>query len=260
MASILTEEEINLVRQSSLILSKTLAQVAKHIKIGVSLLELDKIAEDFILSNDAKPAFKGYEGFPNTLCISVNDAVVHGIPTNYQLKEGDIVSVDCGVKFNSFYSDSAYTFAVGKIDPEIEQLLETTKECLRLGVEKAVTGNRVGDISNAVQVVAEKQRYGIVRELVGHGVGKTLHEKPEVPNYGKPGSGPVLKDRMVIAIEPMINLGKAGIRHDKDGWTIKTADGKPSAHYEHTIVVRKGKPEVLTTFEYLESELKSNNG
>lgn len=256
MIHLKTNEEIELIRQSSLLVGKTLAAVAREIRDGVSTLALDKIAEDFIRSHGGVPAFKGYRGFPGTLCISVNAAVVHGIPGKYELKSGDIISVDCGVKMNGYYGDSAFTFPIGEVKKETLTLMRVTKESLYCGIEKAVVGGRIGDISEAVQTHAEKHGYGVVRELVGHGVGKNLHEEPEVANYGRKGSGPKLSDGLVIAIEPMVNMGKRTIRQDKDGWTITTADGLPSAHYEHTIAVRAGKADILSSFEEIEQVLK----
>jgi methionyl aminopeptidase len=247
-----TETEILKIQQSSLIVSKTLAEVGKAIEPGISTAELDKIAESYIISCGAKPAFKGYRGFPSTLCVSVNAQVVHGFPGIYKLKEGDIVSVDCGAVKDGFYGDSAYTFAVGKISEEAKQLLRVTKEALKLGVEAAVEGGRLGDISASVQQHAEKHKYGVVRELVGHGIGRSLHEGPDVPNYGKRGNGMKLMRGLVIAIEPMINMGKKEVIQEEDGWTITTKDGMPSAHFEHTIAIAKGKPEILTTFELIE--------
>jgi methionyl aminopeptidase len=252
-------EEIELIRSSSLLLSKTNAEIAKAIRPGVKTIELDKIAETFIKDNGGIPAFLNYNGFPYSLCISVNDQIVHGFPASYELKEGDIVSVDCGVILNNFISDSAYTFAVGEVSPEVKKLLEVTQECLKLAIDKAVAGNRIGDIGSAVQEHAEKHGYGIVKELVGHGVGLKLHEKPEVPNYGKRGSGIKLEEGMVIAIEPMINMGRAGVKFWNDGWTVSTIDGKPSAHFEHTVAIKKGKADVLTTFDLIEEVLKQKN-
>ena len=257
MIPLKTDEEIEIQRQSSLLVGKTLAEVAKHIRPGVTTRELDKVAEKFILSHHAIPGFKGYGGFPATLCISVNDAVVHGIPGDQVLKDGDIVSIDCGVLMNGFYGDSAYTFAVGEVDKEILMLLQRTKESLDLAVEQAVAGKRIGDIGNAVQRYVEGFGYSVVRDLVGHGVGRNLHEKPEVPNYGKRGSGIKLKTGMVLAIEPMINLGVKEVIQEKDGWTIRTADSKPSAHFEHDVAVRDGKADVLSTFKYIEEVLNS---
>ncbi|RLD27024.1 MAG: type I methionyl aminopeptidase [Bacteroidetes bacterium] len=252
-----TEEEIEVQRKSSLLVGKTLAEVAKLIEPGITTLKLDKVAEEFIRDNNAIPGFKDYNGFPNTLCTSVNDQVVHGIPSDKPLKEGDIVSVDCGVLFEGFYGDSAYTFAIGEISEEIQQLLDVTKKSLLLGLEKAVVGNRVGDIGYTIQQYTESFGYGVVRELVGHGVGKNLHESPEVPNYGRKKSGLKLKQGLVLAIEPMINLGTREVNQLKDGWTIVTADGKPSAHFEHDVAVKRGKVDVLSTFEYIEEVLKN---
>ena len=251
-----SEEEIELVRESSLLVGKTLAEVASLVRPGVTPLELDKRAYEFIHDHGAVPGFLNYNGFPNSLCISKNEAVVHGIPDKKEVVDGDILSVDCGVLMNGYYGDSAYTFKVGEVSKEVDDLLETTKRSLKLGIEQAVAGNRVGDIGYAVQLEAERNGYGVVRELVGHGLGKKLHEAPEVPNFGKRGRGPVLVDGLIIAIEPMINLGRKEVSQLRDGWTIETADRKPSAHYEHTIVVRKGKAEVLSTFEFIEEKLR----
>lgn len=250
-----TADEIELVRKSSLLVGKTLAEVAKFIKPGVTTLELDKVAEDFIRSHGAEPGFKGYGGFPNTLCTSVNDVVVHGIPNNIPLKDGDIVSVDCGVFMNGFFGDSAYTFAVGEVSEEKKTLMRVTKECLAKGIEQAQAGKRIGDIGWAVQSYAEEHHFGVVRELVGHGVGRNLHEAPEVPNFGRRGSGMVLKSGLVIAIEPMINMGTRNVKQHNDGWTISTADKKPSAHFEHTIVVRDNGAEVLSDFLEIEKAI-----
>ncbi len=247
-----TDEEIRLIKESSLLVGKTLAEVAKLIKPGVTTLELDKVAEEFIRDNGAVPGFKGYGGFPNTLCISVNEEVVHGIPGKYELKDGDIVSIDCGAVKHEFYGDSAYTFAVGEVDEEVKLLLERTKESLYKGIEVAIVGKRIGDIGFAIQNHVESFGYGVVRDLVGHGLGRNLHEKPEVPNYGKRGTGVKLREGMVLAIEPMINLGTKDVIQEKDGWTIRTADRKPSAHFEHDIAIRKGKAEILSTFEFIE--------
>jgi len=252
MIPIKTNEEIEIQRESSLLVGKTLAEIAKLIRPGITTRELDKVAETFIRDHNAKPGFKGYNGFPATLCVSVNDAVVHGIPGDQILKDGDIVSVDCGVLLNGFYGDSAYTFPVGNVDEEILMLLQRTKESLYLAIEQAVTGKRIGDIGNAVQSYVESFGYTVVRDLVGHGVGRNLHEKPEVPNYGKRGSGIKLKQGMVLAIEPMINLGVKEVIQERDGWTIRTADSKPSAHFEHDVAVRNGEADVLSTFKYIE--------
>ena len=252
-----TEEEIELIRESSLLVGKTLAEVAKHIKPGVSTMELDAIAEKFINDHNAKPGFKGYNGFPNSLCTSVNDEVVHGVPTTNPLLSGDIVSVDCGVYKNEYWGDSAFTFCVGEVTEEVKKLLKVTRESLDLAIEVAISGNRIGDMGFAVQSYAESHGYGVVRELVGHGLGRDLHEAPEVPNYGRKGNGPLLKEGMVLAVEPMINMGTKSVRQKKDGWTIVTADKKPSAHFEHDIVIRKGKAEVLSTFKYIEEVLNN---
>jgi methionyl aminopeptidase len=254
-----TKAEIELMRESSLLVSKTLAEVAKLIRPGISTLELDQFADKFITDNGATPSFKGYQGFPFACCISVNDAVVHGFPTKDLLKDGDIVSVDVGVFKNGFHGDSAYTFAVGDIAPEVKQLLRVTKESLYKGIEKAIHGNRVGDIGFAIQQYTEKDHgYGVVRELVGHGLGRKLHEDPQVPNYGKRGTLAKLKEGMVIAIEPMINLGTKNIFHDADGWTIRTEDGKPAAHYEHNICIQRGKADLLSSFTEIEAAEKAN--
>ena len=250
-----TEEEIDLIRESSLLVAKTLAEIAGLIKPGITTQALDEIAEEFIRDNGGMPAFKGYNGFPNTLCVSPNDQVVHGIPNGRALKDGDILSVDCGVVMNGYYGDSAFTYEVGEVNVQIKQLLKVTKESLYKGIEMAVAGNRVGDIGYAVQKHAESFGYGVVRELVGHGVGKNLHESPEVPNYGRKGKGILLKEGLVIAIEPMINMGERGIMQHNDGWTITTLDNKPSAHFEHTIVVRKGKAEILSSFVEIEKKI-----
>ncbi|MBN2236873.1 MAG: type I methionyl aminopeptidase [Bacteroidales bacterium] len=251
-----TEEEIELLRESSLLVGKTLAEVAKILKPGVSTKTLDELAETFIRDNGAVPGFKGYGGFPATLCISINDEVVHGIPGDRLIQDGDVVSIDCGTLKNGFYGDSAYTFAVGNVREEVRLLLQRTKDSLYLGIEQAVAGKRVGDIGYAVQSYCEKFGYGIVRDLVGHGVGKNLHEKPEVPNFGRRGTGAKLREGMVIAIEPMVTLGDYNIKQDADGWTIRTIDGLPAAHFEHDIAIRHGKAEVLSTFSYIEEVLK----
>ncbi len=250
-----TPEEIEIISQSGDILGKVHAEIAKFVKEGVSLYELDKIAEDFILSNNAIPSFKGYSGFPGTLCLSVNEQVVHGLPSEYVLKNSDIISIDCGVFFKGFHSDSAYTYAIGNVDKDVIDLMYHTKVSLQLGIDQCVIGNRVGDISFAIQNYVESFGYSVVRELVGHGVGRNLHESPEVPNYGKKGKGPKLSEGMVIAIEPMINLGKKEIIQENDGWTIRTRDRKPSVHFEHTVAITKEGPKVLTTFKYIEEVL-----
>ena len=250
-----TEEEIELVRKSSLLVAKTHAEIAGLIKPGITTLALDKIAEEFIRDNGGVPAFKGYGGFPNTLCMSPNEQVVHGIPNDRSLENSEILSVDCGVVMNGYYGDSAFTYEVGEVDVETKKLLKVTKESLYKGIEQAVAGNRIGDIGYAVQQHAESFGYGVVRELVGHGVGKNLHESPEVPNHGRRGKGVMLKEGLVIAIEPMINMGNKRILQHNDGWTITTIDNKPSAHFEHTIVVRKGKAEILSSFDEIEKKI-----
>ncbi len=250
-----TREEIELMRQSALMVSKTLGMIAEELAPGVTPNRLDKLAEEFICDNGAKPGFKGLYGCPSTLLTSVNEQVVHGLPTNRELREGDIIAVDCGVLMNGFYGDHAYTFAVGPISEEKQQLLDVTLECLKRGVEAASTGNRIGDIGFAIQSYAESFGYGVVRELVGHGLGKSMHEEPEVPNYGKRGHGKLIKNGLVIAIEPMINMGTHRVLKTSDNWTIVTADGKPSAHFEHNVAIVNGKPEILSTFSYIEAAL-----
>jgi methionyl aminopeptidase len=250
-----TQEEIELLRENALLVSRTLAEVGRRIRPGVTTLELDSVAEEFIRSHGAVPAFLGYGGFPNTLCISVNEHVVHGIPSNYALREGDIVSVDCGTVMKGFYGDSAYTFRVGNVSHEVERLLKVTKEALYKGVAQAKAGNRVGDISAAVQDTAETYGFSIVRELVGHGIGRKMHEEPEIPNYGARGRGPLLKEGMVICIEPMVNMGRKHVIFEKDGWTVRTADRKPSAHFEFAVAITKNGPEVLTDFDVIEKAL-----
>jgi methionyl aminopeptidase len=254
-----TKAEIELIRESSLLVSKTLTEVAKLIKPGVTTLDLDVAAEKFIAANGAVPSFKGYKGFPFTCCISVNDAVVHGFPVNTALKEGDMLSVDVGVYKNGFHGDSAYTFALKGASDDVLQLMKVTKASLYAGIEKAVAGCRTGDIGFAVQELAEKKHgYGVVRDLVGHGLGRSLHEEPQVPNYGKRGSGTKVLEGAVIAIEPMINMGKKGVFYDEDGWTVRTSDGKPAAHYEHTICVQKGKADILSSFTDIEAAEAAN--
>ncbi|PKP35756.1 MAG: type I methionyl aminopeptidase [Bacteroidetes bacterium HGW-Bacteroidetes-17] len=248
-------EEIELIRESSLLVGKTLAEVARHIIPGIETRKLDKIAEEFIRDHGALPGFKGYGGFPGTLCISVNENVVHGIPGKAKLKDGDIVSIDCGTILNGFYGDSAYTFEVGEVKDEIKLLLKRTKESLYKGIEAAIVGKRIGDIGFEIQNYTEQFGYSVVRDLVGHGLGRNLHEKPEVPNYGKRGVGIKLKEGMVLAIEPMINLGVKDVVQEKDGWTIRTLDRMPSAHFEHDVAIRKGKAEILSTFDYIEEVL-----
>ncbi len=233
--------------------------MGEMLRPGITGKELDDKAEELIRDNGGIPSFKGYQGFPATLCISINEAVVHGIPNNLEIKDGDVVSIDCGVYMNGFHGDAAYTFAIGDVDEKVMKLLRATNKSLYLGIEQAVAGNRVGDISYAIQHYTEKQLgYGVVRELVGHGVGRELHEKPEVPNFGRRGRGPVLKERMTIAIEPMINMGTKRVSVLSDGWTIVTRDKKASAHYEHSVVVRKNKAELLSDHEIIEETIKNN--
>ena len=253
-----TAEEIELLRENNLLVSATLAEVGKHVRPGVSTLELDKLAEEFIRSHGAEPGFLGYGGFPNTLCMSVNEEVVHGIPSAKRiLKEGDVLSVDCGTLMKGFYGDSAYTFAVGEIAPEVADLLRVTKEALYKGVAQAKAGNRVGDVASAVQEHAERHGYSVVRELVGHGLGRKMHEEPEVPNYGARGRGPLLKEGMVICIEPMNNMGARYVVFERDGWTVRTRDRKPSAHFEFAVAVGKEGPDVLTDFGVIEQAINS---
>lgn len=257
-------EEIEIIRQNCLLVSATIAEVATHLKPGISGLELDKIAETYIRDHGAEPAFKGYPGtvfdFPGTLCISFNEVVVHGIPNNTTVKTGDVVSIDCGVKMNGFYGDSAFTFAVGEVSPEVMNLLNVTRESLDLGIEQAIAGNRLGDIGFAVQYHAESGNgYGVIREMVGHGLGRKLHEPPEVPNYGKRGKGAILQEGLVIAIEPMINLGSREVVMKKDGWTLVARDLKPSAHFEHTIAVKKGAADVLSDHSLIDQAIKNND-
>ena len=246
-----TLEEIELMRESAMIVSKTLGMLASEIKPGVSTLKLDGLAETFLRDHKAEPGFLGLYDFPNTLCMSPNSQVVHGIPSKEPLKEGDIISIDCGALKNGFYGDHAYTFAVGEIDSTVEKLLKVTKTSLYKGIDKFREGNRIGDMAFAIQDYCEKEGYGVVRELVGHGLGKIMHEGPEVPNYGKRGQGKKFQEGMVLAIEPMINGGTHRIKQLKDGWTILTADGKASAHFEHDVALIDGKPELLSTFQYI---------
>ncbi|NIA18622.1 MAG: type I methionyl aminopeptidase [Simkaniaceae bacterium] len=246
MIAIRSEQEIELIARSCQIVADTLNLLGEHIAVGVSLLDLDRIAEDFILSQGARPAFKGYMGFPSTLCISIDDEVVHGIPRDVRLEEGQIVGIDCGAEKNGYYGDSARTFAVGNVDKYTSQLLKVTSESLMKGIEAAREGNYVSDIGHAIQTHVENHGYSVVRELVGHGIGKQLHEEPQVPNYGKPRQGYKLKAGMVLAIEPMINMGAKEIVTDSDGWTVRTKDGSVSAHFEHTIVLTKDRPRILS--------------
>ncbi len=255
MIIIKTTEEIEKLRNSNQLVSKTLAEIAKYIKPGVTTEKLDRVAEEYIRDNNAVPGFLGYNGYPKTLCTSVNSQVVHGIPSEYILKDGDLLSVDCGVILDGFYGDTAYSFEVGESDESIKKLLRITKESLFLGVEKAIEGNRLGDIGFAVQDHSEKAGFSVVREMVGHGLGRHLHEEPEVPNYGNKGTGAKLKKGMVICIEPMINMGKRQIFQEADGWTIRTSDKMPSAHFELAVAIDSGKPDVLSTFSFIEEVL-----
>jgi methionyl aminopeptidase len=250
-----TREEIELMRQSALIVSKTLGMIASEIKPGVTTLHLDKLAEQFIRDNGAVPGFLGLYGCPSTLLTSVNEQIVHGLPTNRPIEEGDVVSVDCGAIMNEYYGDHAYTFEIGDVAPETKKLLKVTKESLYVGIREFKAGNRVEDVGNAIQRYTEAEGYGVVRELVGHGLGKKMHEGPEMPNYGKRGRGKMFVEGLVVAIEPMINMGTKNIKQLKDGWTIVTRDGKPSAHFEHNVAIVDGKPELLSTFAYVYKEL-----
>lgn len=260
MVHLKSEREIDRLRESADLVGRTLAEVARHIDVGVTLDELDSIAEDYIRTHGAEPAFKGYKVgenvFPNTLCTSVNDAVVHGIPSDYALQDGDLLSIDCGATLNGYYGDWGYTFGIGTIADEDAALCRTTYESLRKGIEQATAGQRIGDISHAVQSHCESRGYGVVRELVGHGIGQSLHEDPQVPNFGRPGEGRRLKEGMTLCIEPMINRGGSEVVTDSDGWTIRASDGLPSAHYEHMVVVRDGEAEVLSDYSYIEDVIE----
>lgn len=249
-------EEIEKIRKASILLSQALGEVAKYVCPGVSTRRLDDIAREFILDNGGKPTCLGYHGFPGTLCIEVNETVVHGFPSSYELREGDIVGTDCVCELDGYNGDMCYTFAVGEIDPKIADLLETTKASLYKGIATAKEGNRIGDIANAVQTYCERRGYSVVREMCGHGIGKSMHEGPEVPNYGRRGIGPLLRNGMTICIEPMINMGSKNIVIERDGWQCRTRDRKPSAHFEHTIAINNETPEILTTFDYIESALE----
>ncbi len=252
-----TDDEIELLRENNILVSKTLAEVGRHLKPGITTRELDKIAEDFIRSHGATPPCLGYEGYPAATCISVNEQVVHGIPSDYVIKDGDIVSVDLCTFMKGFVGDSAYTFAVGEVSDEVKQLLAVTKEALYKGTAQAKVGNRVGDISAAVQEYAESFGYGVVRELEGHGLGRKMHEDPGVPNYGARGRGPLLKEGMVICIEPMITMGNKAVVFERDGWTVRTRDRKPAAHFEFAVAIRKHGPDVLTDFSIIEQALNN---
>lgn len=255
MIVVKTREEIELMRESALVVSRTLGVLAKEVKPGVTTLYLDKLAEDYIRSQGAIPGFLGLYDFPNTLCMSPNAQVVHGIPNDKPLENGDIISIDCGAFKNGFYGDHAYTFEVGEVNSDIQKLLKITKESLYLGIREFKIGNRVGDVGYAIQNHCEKHGYGVVRELVGHGLGRKMHEAPEMPNYGRRGRGKKLIEGMVVAIEPMINMGTHRTNHLSDGWTILTKDGKPSAHFEHDVAIVDGKPELLSTFKYIDEAL-----
>lgn len=250
-----TPEEIAQMRDANILVSRTLGEVAKWVAPGVTTHKLDSIAREFILDNGGRPACLGYGGFPGTLCIEVNETVVHGFPSNYSLREGDIVGLDCVVEYNGFNGDQCYTFAVGEIAPEVLALCKTTKEALYKGITACREGKRIGDIANAVQTYCESHGYTVVREMCGHGIGKKMHEDPEVPNYGRRGTGPLIKNGMCLAIEPMINLGSRNVVIEADGWTCRTKDRKPSAHYEHTVAIVNGQTEVLTTFDYIQEAL-----
>jgi methionyl aminopeptidase len=256
MVKIKSKEEIEIMRESAQVVSRTLGLLAEHIRPGVSPLQLDKMAEEYIRSQDAEPGFLGMYDFPNTLCMSLNEAVVHGIPTTKPLEDGDIISIDCGAYKNGYYGDHAYTFEVGEVNATTKKLLAVTKESLYLGIEQCRVGKRIGDIGFAIQEHCEKHGYGVVRELVGHGLGKNLHEDPQVPNYGKPGKGKKIKEGMVLAIEPMINQGTHKIVQLPDGWTILTQDRMPSAHFEHDVAVVNGEPDILSTFDFIDAALE----
>ena len=255
MIKIKSKEEIELIRESSLIVSKTLGMIANEIKPGITSMKLDILAEEFIRDLGAKPGFLGLYDYPNTLCVSPNEQVVHGIPNQTPLEEGDILSVDCGALKNGFYGDHAYTFEIGEVNQDIKRLLDVTKNSLYIGISQFRINKRVGDLGFAIQNYTESYGYEVVRELVGHGIGKEMHESPEIPNYGRKGSGKKFVNGLVIAIEPMINQGTKDVIQLKDGWTIKTADGKPSAHFEHNVALVDGKPELLSTFDYIYESL-----
>ncbi len=246
-----TDEEIEFMREANRLVGMTLGELSNHIKPGVTTLELDRIAEEYIRDHGAIPTFLGYGGFPNSICTSVNEQIVHGIPNNIPLKEGDVISIDCGTQLRGFCGDSAYTFCVGEVDEKVKKLLQVTKESLYKGIEKAKADGRIGDIGSAIQEYCEKRGYSVVRELVGHGIGRQMHEPPEVPNYGRRGTGPLISNGMCLAIEPMINMGGKKVVFENDGWTVRTKDHKPSAHFEHTVAIRNGKADILSTFEFI---------
>jgi methionyl aminopeptidase len=258
MVKLKTADEIEKLRAAALVVSRTLGMLAKEVKPGVKPVDLDRKAEEFILAQGAKPGFKGLYGCPSTLLISKNETVVHGLPTDIPLEEGDVVSIDCGSILNGYYGDHAYTFEVGEVDPKVKKLLDVTKECLYLGIKSFKAGNRVEDIGYAIQKHAEDHGYGVVRELVGHGIGTKLHEDPQVPNYGRRGKGKLLKNGMTLAIEPMITMGTHRVKQLDDGWTINTVDGKVAAHFEHDVALVEGKPEILSTFDYVYEALGIN--
>ena len=253
-----SDAEIELIKLSALLVGQTLGEVAKHIRPGIPLIHLDRIAEEFIRDHHGIPSFKGYDGFPASLCLSVNDVVVHGIPSNEVLNEGDIISVDCGAILNGYHGDYAYTFEVGEVSEDVHMLVERTKESLYVGIEAAKEGNHIGDISHAVESYIRPFHYGIVEELCGHGIGTSMHEKPDIPNYGRPGVGPLIKRGMVFCIEPMICLGRRRIYMDNDGWTIHTYDRKPAAHFEHQLAVTENGTEVISTYKYIEEALNNS--
>ena len=250
-----TDEEIEFMRLANRLVGKTLGELSRHVKPGVTTLQLDKIAEEFIRDHGAIPTFLGYGGFPNSICTSVNENVVHGIPNDRPLQDGDVVSIDCGTCLHGFCGDSAYTFQVGEVDEKVKQLLQTTKESLYKGIEQAREGNRVGDIGFAIQSYCESRAYSVVRELVGHGIGRNMHEPPEVPNYGRRGTGPLIQNGMCLAIEPMINMGGKKVVFESDGWTVRTKDRKPSAHFEQKVAIRNGKADILSTFEFIQETI-----
>ncbi len=258
MILIKSDEEIELIRKSNLLLGKLHGELAKHIKPGIKTIELDKLAYEFIMDHGGKPSFLHYRGYPNTLCISVNDVVIHGIPGDYVIKEGDLVSIDCGIELEGYHSDSAFSYAIGEVSPQVWELMKRTKEALYKGIEQAKPGNRVGDIGYAVESHVKQFGFSVVREMTGHGVGRYLHEDPAIPNYGRRGQGKRLKPGMTIAIEPMVTMGSHKIFIEKDGWTVRTIDGKPAAHYEHSIAITKNGPEILSTFKYIYQAINEN--
>jgi len=254
-----TESEIALMKESATLVSKTLTEVAKVLKAGMTTLQIDRLCATFVKDHKAIPSFLNYRGYPHNICASVNDVVVHGFPNNIALKEGDIVSIDMGVILNGWHGDHAYTFVIGEVSDEVLQLVRVTKESLYKGIEKAIAGNRIGDIAFAIQEHAERKHgYGVVRELVGHGIGRSLHEDPQVPNYGKRGNGPKLRENMVLAIEPMINMGTKDVYTEDDGWTVRTRDGKPSVHFEHDVCIKKNKAFILSDYSIIEAAEQSN--